>query len=163
MRVALIVAVSENNVIGANNDLPWHLPVDLAYFKKMTLGKPVIMGRKTFESINCKPLPNRPNIIVTRDSTYPAPGCTVVSSLPQALRVVPACEEAMIVGGSVLFQEALFTADRIYLTRIHHYFEGDVFFPAFDLHDWSVTSQIFQSRDEKNMYDCTFYILDRKK
>ncbi len=163
MRIALIAAASENNVIGVKNDLPWHLPVDLAYFKKMTLGKPVIMGRKTFESIDCKPLPKRQNIIVTRDPNYPAPGCVVATSLQEALAAVDACEEVMVVGGSVLFEEALSVADRIYLTRIHHYFSGDVFFPAFDLQDWKITSEDFHKQDENNQYDCTFYILDRKK
>jgi dihydrofolate reductase len=134
MTLSLIVAVAENGVIGRNNALPWHIPEDLRYFKQVTSGKTVIMGRKTFQSIG-RPLPNRVNVVVTRDPAFSAEGVTVAHSLDEAL--AHAAEgEAMVIGGSSLFFEALPRADRFYLTEIHRSYEGDVHFPAWDRTKW---------------------------
>lgn len=130
--ISLIVAHDKNRVIGLNNDMPWHLPGDLAYFKRITMGKPIIMGRNTFESIG-KPLPGRKNIIITRNLNYEVPGSIVVHSLEEALKVAETeHEEIMIIGGQQIFTEALPLADRLYVTRIDQEFEGDTFFPAYE-------------------------------
>jgi len=124
MILSLIVAASRNNVIGAGGKLPWHLSADLKHFKKLTLGHPVLMGRKTFESIG-KPLPGRTNIVITRQKEYQACGATVVHSLEEALRVCEKEPEVFVIGGAEIYKEALPQADRIYLTRINQNFEGD--------------------------------------
>ena len=129
--ISLIVAHDENRVIGYENDMPWHLPGDLQYFKKTTMGKPVIMGRNTFESIG-KPLPGRRNIIITRNASYVAEGAEIVSSLEEAIALVKDVEEIMIIGGQQIFDLALPLADRLYITHIHHAFKGDTYFPAYD-------------------------------
>lgn len=129
--ISLIVAHDVNRVIGLNNEMPWHLPGDLAYFKKMTMGKPIIMGRNTFESIG-RPLPGRRNIVITRNKAYSAEGIEVVHSLEEALTLVQAEPEIMIIGGQQIFTEALPMADRLYITKIDHSFEGDTFFPAYE-------------------------------
>jgi len=139
MRIALIAAMSENGVIGNNNALPWHLPEELKYFRKVTLGKPVIMGRKTFESMGKKPLPNRHNIIVTR-STISAPACTVVSSVQEALAVVGESEEIMVIGGAQIYESFLPFANRIYLTTVHQQCSGDTYFPKVDWGQWEMVS-----------------------
>ncbi len=119
MHISLIAAKSKNGVIGNNNKLPWHLPEDLKYFKKMTLGKPVIMGRKTFESMDSKPLPKRENIILTRHADFVAPGCIIVNSLEGALVAAGSCEEVMVIGGGEIFALFLPIATRLYLTTVY--------------------------------------------
>lgn len=130
-RIALIAAQAENRVIGLDNKMPWHLPEDLQYFKKITLGKPVIMGRKTFESIG-RPLPGRTNIVVTRQSDWRAEGVVTASGLEQALSLAEreSPDELMVIGGAQIYAEALPLAQRIYLTQIHKEIEGDAWFPA---------------------------------
>lgn len=129
--ISLIVAHDENRVIGFENKMPWHLPGDLKYFKEQTMGKPVIMGRKTFESIG-KPLPGRRNIVISRNLAYQHEGIEVVTSLEEALSLVHGVPEVMIIGGEQIFRMALPLADRLYITKIEHSFEGDTYFPAYD-------------------------------
>lgn len=137
MRIALIVARAQNGVIGVENQLPWHLPCDLKYFKRVTVGKPVMMGRKTYESIG-RPLPGRTNVVVTRNPEWTAPGVRVVQDLPRAMQMAQAqaeldgVDEVMIIGGATLYQEALPQVDRMYVTEVAMAPEGDAFFPAPD-------------------------------
>jgi dihydrofolate reductase len=132
MRLSVIVAVAENGVIGKDNALPWRLPEDLKHFKAITFGHPVVMGRKTFESIG-RPLPGRLNLVVSRNPDYRPEGVTVAASLESAIQKAGAAQEVFVIGGSALFKEALPKADRVYLTRIHRDFSGDVFFPEAEL------------------------------
>lgn len=129
--ISLIVAHDKNRVIGYENAMPWHLPGDLQYFKQVTMGKPVIMGRKTFESIG-RPLPGRRNIIITRNEAYNAEGIEVVTSVEAALKLVEGVEEIMIIGGEQIFTQALPIANRLYITLINHEFTGDTYFPAYE-------------------------------
>ncbi|MEO5703189.1 MAG: type 3 dihydrofolate reductase [Gammaproteobacteria bacterium] len=160
MTISLIVAMSRNRVIGKGNALPWHLPADLKYFKRITLGKPIIMGRKTFESIG-RPLPGRANIIITHERDYQATGCTVVHSIDDALTAAQGNEEIMVIGGAKLFEQILPRADRIYLTEIAEDFVGDVFFPALNQNDWRETQRTTHQPDDKNSYAYSFVVLDR--
>jgi len=166
MTIALIVAASENNVIGRNNQLPWYLPGDLQYFKAMTLGKPVIMGRKTFESIG-KPLPGRDNIVISRQADYAAEGIKLVSSLAAAIELgesinlINGAEEVMIIGGAQIYAEALGLADRVYLTRVHRRVEGDAHFPELDLEQWREVAREDIAAKEPNPFDFSYLVLDR--
>lgn len=159
MIISAIVAMSENRVIGVNNQLPWHLPADLRYFKKITLGKPMIMGRKTFESIG-KILPGRLNIIITRDQNYSVEGARVVHSLEDALKLADQ-NEMVIIGGAQLFNEALSKIQRLYLTLIHAQIEGDAFFPIINMNHWKEVSREDHFKDEKNGYDYSFIVLEK--
>lgn len=161
MRLSIIVAMDENQVIGNNNQLPWHLPADLKHFKTITMGKPIIMGRKTFESIG-KPLPGRQNIVVTRTREFHADGVASVHSIDEALELVQHCDEAMIIGGSQLFESTLSKANRLYLTYIHQHFTGDTFFPKFEYNEWQELSREQHEPDEKNPYAYTFITLEKK-
>ena len=158
--ISLIVAVDERLGIGKENKLLCHLPADLKHFKQMTLGKPIIMGRKTFESIG-KALPGRINIVLSHHDRL-IEGVTVVQSLEEAIELVKDEPEIMVIGGSHVFQEALTKAQRIYLTMIHHVFDADVFFPDIDLATWGLTKEYNLARDEKNEYDMTFRHYDRR-
>ncbi len=129
--ISLIVALDKNRVIGLNNAMPWHLPGELQYFKEMTMGKPIIMGRKTFESIG-RPLPGRRNIVITRNPQYDAEGIELALSLDEAIKIAGDVEEIMIIGGQQIFTESLPLADRLYITEIDHEFEGDTFFPEYE-------------------------------
>ena len=166
MRVSLIVAVSENGVIGKDNDLIWHLPKDMKFFKDTTQGHHVIMGRKNFESIPHKfrPLPNRTNVIVTRHSGYIAEDCIVVHSVEDSIEVAKknGDTEPFVIGGGQIYKLALENnmIDRIYLTRIHHTFEGDTFFPDLS-EDWKVIARKDCKADEKNKYDYSFLVLEK--
>ncbi len=135
MSISLIVAMSENGVIGVDNRMPWHLSADLKRFRQVTLGKPILMGRRTHESIG-KPLPGRHNIILTGDPAYLAEGCTVVHSLAEALEAAENAPELMVIGGAALYTSFLSRAERLFLTRIHHNFHGDTFFPEIDWSEW---------------------------
>ncbi len=135
MLISIIVAMDEARVIGKDGRLPWHIPEDLKRFKKITLGKPVIMGRKTFDSIG-KPLPGRQNIVITRSAAFQAPGCTVVRSPEDALAAAGAASEVMVIGGADIFAWFLLRADRLHLTRVRGVHDGDVFFPALDSQGW---------------------------
>ena len=160
MRIALIVAMAENRVIGRNNLLPWRIPADLRHFKALTLGKPVIMGRKTYESIG-RPLPGRDNIVITADSGYQAEGCQVVHSVEQALEAAGSCEEAMIIGGANLYRQTLENADRLYLTLVKAEPEGDTWFPEIELQQWREIERQAHTADESNEYDYDFVVLER--
>ncbi|HAP00628.1 MAG TPA: hypothetical protein DCQ93_01770 [Bacteroidetes bacterium] len=162
MIVSMIVAAAQNDVIGKDNKLPWHLPGDMKYFKRMTSGHCVIMGRKTYEALG-KPLPNRTNIIITRQEDFAVEGCWVVNDLQHAIDVANNAneEECFIIGGGDIFIQAIVWADRIYLTRIHQSFEGDTLFPALNLVDWKEVSNEKHLPDEKNKYAYSFLVYER--
>lgn len=155
MIISLIVAVDENNGIGKDNQLPWHLPADLKHFKALTTGHPIIMGRKTFESIG-KALPNRQNIVISRQNDYLAEGASLVSSLEEAFGLCKSYDEAFIIGGAQIFEYALPLADILYLTVIHHQFNADTFFPTINKSNWREAESTTHKPDEKNIYAYTF-------
>jgi len=167
MLISLIVAVSENNVIGRKNDLPWHLPADMKYFKDTTMGHCVVMGRKNFDSIPDKyrPLEGRTNIVVTRQKNFHAPGVITVHSISEAIEAAKLKNETecFIIGGGEIFAQAIKLCDRIYLTRIHHKIEGDVFFPKVSKEEWKEVSRKDVSADEKNKYPFSFLKYEKVK
>lgn len=161
--ISFIVAMDKNRIIGKNNQLPWHLPADLKFFKKVTMGHPIVMGRKTFESIG-KPLPGRENIIVTRNSSYLAHGCSVFHSLEELIKWSKEKEEEVFfIGGAELFKETFPYADRLYITMIDHEFDGDTYFPEFEESMWKRTSTEVGEKDEKNPYHYSFNIYERNE
>ncbi len=160
MRISAICAMSENHVIGKNNQLPWHLPADLMHFKKITLGNPIVMGRKTYESIG-QPLPGRCNVVITSNMDYHAPGCVVVHSIKEALTTTKDNDEIFIIGGASLYQEMLPLTQRLYITLIHQQIEGDTFFPEFNKAEWQEIECVDHDVDAKNNYPYSFIILDR--
>jgi dihydrofolate reductase len=160
MQIAIIAAMAENRVIGKENSLPWRLPEDLRHFRHLTLGKPVIMGRRTYESLG-KPLPGRRNIVVTSNRHYVAGGCAIVHSLEQALEEVAEAPEVMIIGGATLYAEALPRAYRLYLTLVHQVFSGDVSFPEFDLSEWREVEREDHEPDDRNPVAFSFITLVR--
>jgi dihydrofolate reductase len=162
MRIALIAAAARNDVIGRDNQLPWHLPDEFRHFKQTTEGHHVIMGRLTWESRN-KPLPRRVNIVVSTTPGYAAPGATVVTSLAAALAAAEAAgeDEAFVIGGTRLYAEALPLADRLYLTRVEAEPEGDAYFPAFDASEWREVDRREHPIDERHAHAYTIRILDR--
>ncbi len=160
--ITLIVAVADSGVIGRDNTLPWHLPEDLKRFKRLTMGKPIVMGRKTFESIG-KPLPGRQNIVVTRDTNYRREGVTVVHDAEAALRAAGPVAEVMVIGGAELFRALLPRAGRIHLTRVHGNIEGDVMWPALDDREWQVVEREIHSADERHEHAMTFEVLERQR
>lgn len=163
MIVSLLVAASENNVIGKGNKLPWHLPGDLKYFKNLTWAMPILMGRKTFDAIG-KPLPGRKSIVITRNKNWSHEGVDVVHSVDEAVQKAQAygAKEIFVIGGAEIFEAALPKAGRIYLTRIHHHFDGDAFLSPIDENQWTQASERFCEKDEKNAYDHTFEVWERK-
>ena len=161
MIISIIVAMDKNRLIGQGNRLPWKLPADMKHFRRLTLGKPVLMGRKTFESIG-KPLAKRTNIIVTHNRNYQADGCIVTHSIDEALVVARDHEEVMVIGGASIYKLFLPRADRLYLTQIHESFVGDVYFPAFDRVDWQEVKCIDHQADEKNPYPYSFLFIHRR-
>ncbi len=160
MRIALIVAMSENGVIGRGGDLPWHLSADLKRFKKITLGHTLIMGRKTFESIG-RPLPRRRSLVLSRDPAYRAPGAEVAGSLEQALAMAASEPRVFVIGGAAVFAEALPITGRLYLTRVHAEVEGDVFFPELDLDSWHLASEERSEADAKHAYAFSFRVYEK--
>jgi len=150
MIISLIAAMDKNRLIGADNTMPWHLPADFKYFKEVTMGKPIIMGRKTFESIG-KPLPGRLNIVISR-SGFSAQGVTSVDSIGAALKAVSNVEEVMIIGGANIYQQMIDKADRMYLTHVNAVCEGDTWFPEFDESRWNTVEEKSGVADEKNNY-----------
>jgi len=162
MILSIITAMDRNQLIGNNNQLPWHLPADFAHFKSITMGKPVLMGRKTYESIG-KPLPGRTNIVLSRNPETKIDGVKCVSNLKEAFALVPEAEELMIIGGSTIYQMFLPQVDRMYLTYVDAEFEGDAWFPAFDKTLWHETANRKLDKDEKNAYDCRFVTLEKNK
>jgi len=159
--ITLIVAVADNGVIGRDNTLPWHLPDDLKRFKRLTMGKPIVMGRKTFDSIG-KPLPGRQNIVVTRDTNYRRDGVTVVHDADAALRAAGAVPEIMVIGGAELFRTLLPRAGRLLLTRVHGNIDGDVVWPALDERAWRVVERESHSADERHAWPMTFEVWERR-
>lgn len=162
MFISGIVAVSENRVMGRDNQLPWHLPADLRHFKAITMGKPILMGRKTFESIG-RVLPGRVNVIITSDVNYQAPGCLVAPTIDTALKSVEYCNEVFVIGGASLFQCMMPLIQRLYLTLIHHSFEGDVLFPELDWSAWNEIERINHQPDMENHYAYSFITLNKKE
>jgi dihydrofolate reductase len=161
MRIALVVAMARNRVIGRGNALPWRLPADLAYFKRVTLGRPVVMGRRTYESIG-RPLPGRKNIVVSRNPQFLAPGCTVVHTLDAAWDAAAGADEACVIGGTTLFEETLPIAEVIHLTEVEAEVEGDTFFPEFDRSEWRETEVERHGADEHHAYAFRIVRLERK-
>lgn len=153
--------MDRNRLIGNNNQLPWHLPADFAHFKAVTMGKPILMGRKTFESIG-KPLPGRQNIVLTRSTDMEIDGVTVVNSLDQAVAAVAGEAELMIIGGSTIYEMLLTQADRMYLTHVDAEFEGDAWFPDYEELNWRVAESESRPADEKNAYACRFVTYEKK-
>lgn len=167
MILSIVVAVSENGVIGKDNKLIWSLPADMKFFKEKTTGHFIITGRKNYESIpeKFRPLPNRTNIVITRQKDYHAPGTEIVNSVDAALefaRKNSSKEEVFLIGGAEIFRQAMKHVNRVYLTRIHHKFEGDVFFDELDLNEWKLVKSEKFSPDEKNKYSYTFETWERK-
>lgn len=152
--------MDRNRLIGRGNRLPWRLPADMKHFRQLTLGKPVVMGRRTFESIG-KPLAKRTNIILTRDPHFRAGGCIVAHSVDEALRRADGCEEVMIIGGHSVYEQFLTCATRFYLTQIHECFEGDVYFPEFELSRWHEVKRVKRESDDDNPHAHDFVFLHR--
>jgi dihydrofolate reductase len=162
MKISLIVAMSANRVIGRNNKMPWHLSADLKRFRAITLNSPILMGRKTFESIG-KPLDGRTNLILSKNPTYRPEGCLVFDSLEMALNAAKNVgEELFIIGGATLYEIALPLAKRLYLTDIEAEFEGDTFFPEFDVNDWNEIACERITNDEKVDFSYRFLVLEKK-
>ncbi|MCI5081926.1 MAG: dihydrofolate reductase [Saprospiraceae bacterium] len=163
MLVSAIVATAHNNVIGKDNDIPWYLPADLKYFKKKTLHHHIIMGRKTYQSIG-RPLPKRTNVIITRDPFFIASNCIVKSSLEEALEAAHdnGEEEAFIIGGGMIYELSQSYWDRVYLTEVDLKVEGDIYFPKLDLEKWKLVSSEAHEADEKNEFNYTFKLFERK-
>ena len=147
--------MDENRLIGNDNQLPWHLPADLAFFKRTTMGKPILMGRKTFQSIG-RPLPGRRNIVVTRDPDFVAAGCELADSIETALTLANDADEVMLIGGASLYEQTLEQADTLYITRIQHAFSGDTWFPEFDETGWVIADLQEFAADENNPYPISF-------
>lgn len=166
MKLAIIVAQDKNRAIGINNKLPWHLPEDLRYFKRVTMGKPIIMGRNTFESIG-RPLPGRVNIVVSRQENYAPEGVKVVGSLEAAAELaesiclIDGVDEAMIIGGSQIYAQAINNADRLYLTEVDAEINGDAWFPEFDRSAWSELGREDFLAEGPNPYNYSFIVLDK--
>ncbi|NWF36699.1 type 3 dihydrofolate reductase [Mariprofundus sp. KV] len=158
--ISLIWGMDRNRLIGKENGLPWRLPADMAWFKKSTMGKPILMGRKTYESIG-RPLPGRTNLILTRQSDLNIEGCTVIHSIDEALAEVADADEIMVMGGAEIYALLLDQADRLYITEIDGSFEGDAWFPEFDLSLWRETSREEYLPDEKNLYAYAFITMER--
>ncbi|MDW7675201.1 MAG: dihydrofolate reductase [Bacillota bacterium] len=154
MTISIIVAMDKNSLIGKGNELPWNIPEDLAYFKEITTGHKVIMGRKTFESIG-KPLPNRTNIVITRDTDFKPAGCQVVNSVEEVMDLIKKDEEAFIIGGAQVYKRFLPLTNKLYITKIAGEYTGETYFPPFNCDEWECIS-------EKAGDSCTFIVLSKK-
>ena len=162
MLLTAVVAATENNVIGRDNGMPWHLPADLQHFKAVTLGKPVLMGRRTFEAIG-RPLPGRRNLVLSRDRGYAAAGVETFSDLDAALAAAGDVAELMIIGGQAVYDLALPRVQRVHLTRLHMQLEGDAHFPDLPHEQWrEVSRSARRAADERNACDMTFLVLERR-
>jgi dihydrofolate reductase len=164
MIISLVVAASENNVIGKNNQLLWHLPKDMKFFKNVTWAMPVVMGRKTFASIGNKPLPGRKNIVITRQPGWQAEGVSVVDSVDAAADLAEQLnyKEIFIIGGGVIYMIAFDRANKIYMTRVHAELEGDTYFPVIEKDDWKLASNTDNASDDKHAYAFSFQLWERK-
>ena len=161
MILSLIAAMDNNRLIGQDNKLPWHLPADLAHFKNVTMKKPILMGRKTYDSIG-RPLPGRKNIVLTRSNDFEIEGVTVYNSLDEAISASQDVDELMVIGGSSIYEMVLPKVQRMYLSYVDGKFEGDAWFPEFDENDWNIIDSKEQLPDEKNSYSCKFVTYERK-
>ena len=161
MMITLVVAVADNGVIGRDNALPWHLPEDLRRFKRLTMGKPIIMGRRTFESIG-KPLPGRRNVVVTRDTNYQRDGVDVVHGAEAAIEAAAGAPEIMVIGGADLFRLFLPRAGRIHLTRVHANVDGNVLWPELDNRQWEVIERERHEADERHAHAMTFEVWEKR-
>jgi dihydrofolate reductase len=159
--IVMIAAVAENNEIGKNNELVWHLPNDFKRFKSLTSGHHIIMGRKTFESFP-KPLPNRTHVVITRQKGYNPEGCIVVDSLQKAIDICPDNDISYIIGGGEIYNLGLSFTDKIEITRVHHGFEADTFFPEIDDEKWKMIQSEFHAKDEKHLFDYSYQTFIRK-
>ena len=157
----MIAAAAENNALGKDNELVWHLPNDFKRFKTLTSGHYIVMGRKTFESFP-KPLPNRTHVIITRQKNYKAEGCIIVDSIEKALLVCPKNEDTFIIGGGEIYTLSLPFADKIEITRVHHSFEADAYFPVLNEEEWILVHSDYNKKDEKHIYDYTYLTYVRK-
>lgn len=162
MRISLIWAMDDNRLIGRNNHLPWKLPADMKWFRQHTLGKPIVMGRKTYESFGGKPLPERINIVITHDDHYQSEGAMIVHSIEEAIRAAGDAQELMIIGGASFYQQMLPRADRLYVTRVHGQFEGDAWFPPYNEEEWLEIESHGHPADERNDHACRFTVYERK-
>ena len=161
--MSFVVAMDRNRLIGAQGELPWRLPDEMKHFRTVTMGKPVLMGRVTYESIPARfrPLAGRTNIILTRQEAYQAQGCIVVHSIEEALKAAGDAPELMVIGGAQIFEQLLPRADRLYLTRVHGEFAGDVFFPELDMKKWQEISREEHGQDDRHAVPFTILVLDR--
>jgi dihydrofolate reductase len=159
--IIMIAAASENNALGKNNEMIWNLPNDFKRFKNLTSGHHIIMGRKTFKSLE-KPLPNRTHIVITRQKNYAPEGCIVVHSMEEAIEICPENENSYIIGGGEIYTLGMTFSDKIELTLVHHNFEADAFFPEIELKDWEITNSEFQPKDEKHLFNYTYQTYSRK-
>lgn len=158
--LSLIAAMARNRVIGIDNRLPWHLPEDLKHFKALTLGHPIVMGRKTFESIG-RPLPGRTSIVISRNPQWQADGCLVAGSIAQGLALAPAADEVFVIGGAELYGQALGLAQRLYLTEIDADFAGDAYFPPIDMAQWQEAERVVHEDDGRG-FGYAFVRYDRR-
>ena len=159
--ITIIAAVADNNALGKNNELLWHLPNDFKRFKALTTGHYIIMGRKTFESFP-KPLPNRVHVIITRQKNYNYDGCIIVDSLQNALATCSKEKEVFIIGGGEIYKQSIEIADKLDITKVHHTFKADTFFPEIDIDKWNLIASEFHPKDEKHLYDFSFQTFIRK-
>lgn len=157
--ISMIWAMGLNNELGCKNRMPWHIPADFAYFKKVTMGKTIIMGRKTFESLG-KPLAGRKNIVITRDIRYKPDGCIVINSIDEAIKYTNE-DEAFVIGGAEIYKEFLPIADKLYITQINHEFEADTLFPEIEYSQWKLVSSESGPKDEKNPYEYKWLVYER--
>lgn len=162
MIISLIWAMADDRVIGIENRLPWKLPADMKWFRLHTLGKPIVMGRKTFESFGGKPLPQRSNIVITKDKNYQAEGIVVVHSIEEALAAAGDADEVMIIGGMSFYKQMLLQANKLYMTLIHENFAGDAWFPEFDMSEWQEQEREDHQPDDKNVHAYSFVTMTRK-
>ena len=160
MSLSIVVAMDKNRLIGKDNKLPWHLPADLAYFKKITTGKSIVMGRKTHDSIG-RPLPNRRNIVISRNSKTLITGCEVLTNIDEVLSITKDEDEVMVIGGASLCEQLLPQVSRLYITKIEGKFDGDVYFPEYDESDWRQVSCESHLPDDSNLYAHHFIVLER--
>ena len=160
MKISLIAAMADNGVIGIENRLPWCLPADMKWFRDNTMGKPIVMGRKTFDSIG-KALPGRTNIVVTRDTSFKADNCLVTHDFEEAVSAAGEVDELMVIGGASFYEQTLPRADRLYLTLVHASIEGDAWFPKVDFSQWNEVSRKDCSSDAKNPFEHSFVVFER--
>ena len=158
--ISMIVAMAGNRAIGKDNDLLWHLPDDFKHFKAVTMGKPIVMGRKTYDSIG-RPLPGRKNVVVTSDKTFSAEGVVVVRSIDDALAATRDDDDIMVIGGASFYEQMLPLANKLFVTWVHHHFEADAFFPDINLDEWRVIEQTDHRADDRHAYDYSFVTYER--